>query len=469
MKRLFALLLALLLLCGCAPAANTADTAAPTAEPLSGLPDLTADTVLLYRQADFAARQGTLVPMDTVLSAPEEDLLPRTHLYDDRFPGDAALWLRLLDYAFANGYQGFSVPAGTLPAPNADQYRALALTYRIDYGKVLTQDGDGATTAWIECAKADTMEKFSLGLAKAREIAAEAPRGDDWETAAWVFAWLEDHVAYGDRDTYYFKRGHQLCDALVDGDCVCSGYADAMYYLCNLCGVECICLEGMANSPDKAGGLDDHVWNLARLYGEWYVFDPTADDTVPMEADVPLCFGFSSSAMQSLNGNKPVDIYADAKRIPVCEHGFDPVSAWNGNPEGALRSWLWFGAYNVFHPLYLLAYADLWTPDTVVTPSADGTRGTAEISWTDFAAWAGRFMSEDAARPFFYQYSASEDGMLTVAIPQTPPEIDWAKLTVLSVTEENGVYTADLGGVTAVFTVSQTDEGLYRIETVELR
>ena len=77
-------------------------------------------------------------------------------------------------------------------------------------------------------------------------------------------------------------------------------------------------------------------------------------------------------------------------------------------------------------------------------------------------------MSEEAARPFPCQYSASEDGRLTVTLSQTAPEIDWAKLTVRSVTEENGVYTADLGGVTATFTVSQTAEGLYRIETLDL-
>jgi hypothetical protein len=42
-------------------------------------------------------------------------------------------------------------------------------------------------------------------------------------------------------------------------------------------------------------------------------------------------------------------------------------------------------------------------------------------------------------------------------------------LEIRSVTPEaDGSYTADLGGVTATFTVSQTEEGLYRIETIVL-
>ena len=70
MKRLLVLFLALILLCGCAaepPAGTGASTVPQTVPPetnaatepaptLDGLSELTADTVLLYRQADFDAR-----------------------------------------------------------------------------------------------------------------------------------------------------------------------------------------------------------------------------------------------------------------------------------------------------------------------------------------------------------------------------------------------------------------------------
>ena len=210
MKRLFALFLALLLLCGCAPKptptepAPTAETAPATTEaaPLAGLSDLSEGFVLLYEQANLDDRRGTLVSMEALLAAPEENRMPRTHFYDDRFPGDAALWLQLLDCVLAQGYQGFSVPEGTLTAIDTTQRRALEFTYRIDDGKVLTMDRDGCTTVWYDCAKQDTMEKFVQGLAAARTLAAQAPRGDDWETALWIMDALADRITYGERDTY---------------------------------------------------------------------------------------------------------------------------------------------------------------------------------------------------------------------------------------------------------------------------
>ena len=282
-------------------------------------------------------------------SAPEEALLPRTHLYDEMFPGDGALLLRLLDYALANGYQGFSVKEGTVPAPDAKQFRALEFAYWIDGGGILALEKDGCLTVWHSCQRDDEMEKFSLGLAAARELAARIPRGDDWETANWIFTWLAENVTYADRTPYYFKRGHMLYDALVEKDCLCSGYANAMYYLCNLCGVECLNVYGLAKDSETPGGLADHLWNYVRIYGSWYVCDPTAN--AAMQAGVNVAFALSFDNMQAVGGNEPTGEYTDSSMLPACETLFDPPAVWNASPEGALRSWLWFAhARNVQGP-----------------------------------------------------------------------------------------------------------------------
>ena len=486
MKRLFGLLLALILLCGCAPASGPAQTAAPTmetaaqetppteetgpdAEPvaLSGLPDLTADTVLLYRQADFDGRQGTLVPLKEVLSAPAEELLPRSHHYDELFPGDAALWLKLLDYALGNGYQGFSVPAGTLPELGTDQRSAFGFLYRVDDGKVLSLEKDGVTTTWMSCTRPDTMEKFSMGLAEARRLAAEAPRGDDWQTALWIMDTLADRITYGDRDTYYFKRGHMLFDALVDGDTVCSGYSAGMYYLCSLCGLECLEVTGLARSVEKAGGLDDHVWDFVEICGSWYCFDPTWYDG-ETRAPAPFFCGLSEEVLDYLGGHRRTGEYTDKTMLPSCDACFDPVEIWNGSPEGALRSWLLYASFAASEPSYLLMYAGLMTPETGFTVSADNREAVVDTPYADYAAWAERFMGGDVLGPV--QFAETEDGKLLLRRWEADNGIDSSMLEIRSVTlAADGSYTADLGGVTAVFTVSQTAEGLYRIETVELR
>ena len=476
MKRIFSLALALLLLCGCAaepvdtePVTETAATAAPTTEalPLVGLAELTEGSVLFYQQTDFDARQGTLIPLEEVNSAPEEALLPRTHYYDEMFPGDGALLLRLLDYALANGYQGFSVSEGTVPAPDAKQYRALEFAYWIDGGAVLTKQEQGCTTVWYKCEKPDTMEKFSLGLAAAREIAAQAPQGDDWETASWIFSWLAEHVVYGDKDSYYFKRGHMLYDALVEHDCICSGYANAMYYLCHLCGVECLNVYGLAMDPDKPGGLEDHLWNYVRIYGTWYVCDPTAN--AAMHMGVNVAFALSFDTMQALGGNTPTGEYTDSTMLPACETNFDPVAAWNDSPEGALKSWLWFAAYDTLEPTFLLMQAGLLTPETEVSASEDGMGALLDFPYPDFAAWADRFMSEAARAEFPVRFSETEEGGLFLQKSETDTRSFFLSLELRSVTDNgDGTWTADLGAASAVFTVSQGAEGLYRIETITL-
>ncbi len=481
MKRLLALLLALLLLCGCAPEpvstetpSEAATTAAPTTEalPLSELSELTEGYVLFYTEGNFKARQGTLVSLEEIRSAPEEALLPRTHYYDGLFPDDGALLLRLLDYCLGSGYLGFSMPEGTAPAPQGEQFRALEFTYRIDGGKVNAMTRDGVTTVWYKCRadRFDTMEKFSQGLAEARRIAAEAPRGDDWETALWIMNTLADRITYGDRDTYYYKRGNMLYDALVDGDSVCAGYSAGMYYLCSLCGLECLDVTGLCKSLDVAGGLDDHVWEFVEIYGNWYCFDPTWFDVQGdgwIDGRTPLFCGLSEEVLNALGRHQRTGEYTDDSMLPSCKRCFDPAAAWNGSPEGALRTWLLYASFVAAEPSYLLLYAGLMTPETGFTVSADNREAVVDIPYAEYAAWAERFLGGDILGPV--QFSETEDGKLLLRRWEGDDGIDGTGLEIRSVTlETDGSYTADLGAASAVFTVSQNAEGLYRIETITL-
>ena len=91
-----------------------------------------------------------------------------------------------------------------------------------------------------------------------------------------------------------------------------------------------------------------------------------------------------------------------------------------------------------------------------------------DISYADFAAWAGRFMSEDAATLLPWVFAEGADGKLLVRRAETDSGIDWGNLSIRSVTAgEGGGYTAELGAASADFTVTESG-GLYRIETITL-
>ena len=465
MKRIFAVLLAAaLLLTGCGVQVKIADPSA-----------LTETTVLFYPQDAFAAREGTLLTLEEVADAWSETLFPRTHIYDELFPGDGVLLLQLLDYCFANGYQGFSVLPSVLKAEplTPQQRQAMEFMYRIDGGKVLALDNDpdvegaACTTFWYKCSRSreDTMKMFAEGLAAAREIAAQLPTGgNDYETALAVFNYLAEHVKYGDKDSYYFNFGHHLYDALIGGVCICSGYSDAMYYLCNLCGVECLGVYGLAAS-DIDGGLEDHAWNMILLDGSWYCCDPTWN--ADMDMDLPIFFAVSEHALQMLGRHTPTGEYTDTPLIPSCEDCFDPVAVWNGTVEGALQSWLWYAGYAQNFPAYLLLALGL-PLEALEQPDASGY-AKCNVAYAAFLERTEDFMTADCFLSLLAPDRFCEiDGLLAanMAAAWSAPVYHLASVSV----PNNGVYTAALetaDGTTAQaeFTVEQVG-GLYRIVTI---
>ena len=63
--------------------------------------------------------------------------------------------------------------------------------------------------------------------------------------------------------------------ALVDGEAVCSGYAEAMALLLTYAGIDCKVVIGSSKA-------ENHAWNLVKIDGEWYHLDPTWDDPVEL-------------------------------------------------------------------------------------------------------------------------------------------------------------------------------------------
>ena len=207
------------------------------------------------------------------------------------------------------------------------------------------------------------------------------------------------------------------------------------------------------------------VKDLVEICGSWYCCDPTWYDSDTRDV-APVFCGLSEEVLQIVGSHTRTGEYTDESMLPACDACFDPVAAWNGSPEGALRSWLLYASFAAADPSYLLLYAGLITPETAYTLSDDHTQAVVDVPYSDYAAWAERFMGGDALEPV--RFSETEDGKLLLRMGETGSGIDWSRVKLISVAVgADGSYTADLGAASAVFTVTE-DEGLYRIETITL-
>ena len=61
--------------------------------------------------------------------------------------------------------------------------------------------------------------------------------------------------------------------ALANGKVVCQGYSQLLYRLLNDAGISCRTVLGTSNGVD-------HVWNIAKLEGAYYLLDPTWDSNL---------------------------------------------------------------------------------------------------------------------------------------------------------------------------------------------
>lgn len=485
-KRRFALLLCLALfaglLAGCAgreelpadpePPSDAAETGAPDAAELPG-----GDTVLFYPQDSFDARQGVLVPLAEIEAA--EPDFPRSHYFDGDFSdAQGRRLLRLLDYCFSGGYCGFSVESTLLRAGDfsAEQLQILDELYPIDNSLLCGKDSPAAdgvpalTTFWCGCERPDTMEKFSLGLSAAREIAAGVPDGlSDYEKVLRIFDELLARITYGDLDTYYFRQGHQLYDALVDGDTVCTGYSDAMYYLCNLCGVDCLRVYGRNTGLIPSGARAEHQWNVACLDGVYYTFDATWADGAPLSG-APVCFALSDQALFAINQCHRSGSAVQDGRLPVCERSFDPAAAWNDSPAGALRSYLWFAAIAGQMPDYVLAVCNLDLSEIGgAKADADGWV-TLPLDYEAFLDWAYAYMTPDCWAAHFSPVPFHEENGQLCLLAAESPGVGYTVDTIEALADGSflaQLTAADGSTATASFTVEEAD-GRYRIAEIRI-
>lgn len=109
----------------------------------------------------------------------------------------------------------------------------------------------------------------AAALESARNIIREALRLDgDENRFSHVYAWVCGNICYA--HTAPGQKGYErlvgALGALLYREANCQGFADVLYLLCGLCGIEC---EYRCGRGEKRL----HVWNAVCLDGEWREVD----------------------------------------------------------------------------------------------------------------------------------------------------------------------------------------------------
>ena len=160
---------------------------------------------------------------------------------------------------------------------------------------------------------------------------------------------------------------HNIIGTLIDGKCVCQGYAESFKMLCDLYKIPCICVEGEAH-----GG--DHEWNAVLMDdGKWYLMDVTWDDTT----------GTSNYFLQSksyFDSDHEEILYSYSPRVTYSTTKFDApwvltgfAATYNCRASNTRSgNFLYRSVFDVNEPIY---YNGLWLKDC--TAAATGAEFTA--------------------------------------------------------------------------------------------
>lgn len=128
---------------------------------------------------------------------------------------------------------------------------------------------DEAVARYLEGIDLSTMSSYDIALRiHARVIAAV-----DYDTIG-----LERQKKAGGPSQDKIDYLRTICGVFLNGKAVCEGYARAVQYLLQKCGIECV--EAVGHITDENGEASDaHAWILVRLDGDYYHMDTTWDDS----------------------------------------------------------------------------------------------------------------------------------------------------------------------------------------------
>ena len=243
------------------------------------------------REAALAKKSGDVVPDFSMnFAVPDKTSLQAIRKVDTEVFANSAL----SEYLATNMLSGVSV-IELDEFPEAKDVQVLDDAFLEAYyqnplilgvkGYRVNSDGDKLRVVYEESSE-DQARKQSAIKEKAAEVIGEiiTENMTDREKELAINQYLCDTVVYDDdalanaeeHDFQYtdeeFNDSFTAYGALMDGKCVCAGYAAAFQILAREAGLEAIVVTG------KLDGSLAHAWNKVKIGKEWHIVDATNND-----------------------------------------------------------------------------------------------------------------------------------------------------------------------------------------------
>jgi len=119
----------------------------------------------------------------------------------------------------------------------------------------------------------DSVSRSAVGLAKI--IRTNFP--DDADYVRTLYVWLCANMSFDDRIIDSLKNENLIDYALKTKAGKCKNFSAVLTGLCNMVGIEAYSVLGYVRINEKEQTDRDHAWNVIKIDGNYYLFDPTFD------------------------------------------------------------------------------------------------------------------------------------------------------------------------------------------------
>ena len=148
--------------------------------------------------------------------------------------------------------------------------RAFSKTYKVSIG------GNGGNYLFNDFVNDGEVERAISDVEKVRKtLISECSGKNDVEKLRIVHDYIVDNTEY---DLNAGNNIYNVYGSLINGRCVCEGYARAYKYILDELNIPCVIACGIGRN--SVGTTESHAWNYVLLEGKWYAVDTTWDDPV---------------------------------------------------------------------------------------------------------------------------------------------------------------------------------------------